>query len=148
MSFFLILVMQMVSSLGKIVTSLDLQCLRSCKINWCGISLYFTGLALGKISSKHMLRLWTEADLQRNPAHTRLHIKKASYLIVIPVQGGVMNKLSFPPICSFRWRVYAQACICCSSLGLGSFGGGQWEYWYGEGGKSEDNCFLLTICLE
>lgn len=39
-----------------------------------------------------------EVALQRNPAHTSLHtIKKASYLLAIPLQGGVMNKLAFPP---------------------------------------------------
>lgn len=76
-----------------------------------------------------------EVALQRNPAHTSLHtIKKASYLLVILLQGGVTNKLALPPICSFRW--YAHAPVC--SLRLGSFGGGQWECCYGEGGESED----------
>lgn len=79
-----------------------------------------------------------EVALQRNPAHTSLHtIKKASYLLAISLQGGVMNKLAFPPICSFRCYAHAHARVCCS-LWLGSFGGGQWECCYGEGVQSED----------
>lgn len=59
--------------------------------NLVDVESHSTGIAMGKILSKHMPRLWTEVALQRNTAHTSLYKnKKASYLIAIPLQG-VMN---------------------------------------------------------
>lgn len=84
----------MVNSLGTVVTSLDCQVdvestlLKSQEEECC--QSICPGSELNELAS------------QRNTADTSLYkIKKASRLITIPLQGGVMNKLSSPPICSF-----------------------------------------------
>lgn len=109
--------------LGK---SLNPHVLIACiyaKLGCWGISFYFTGIILEKI--------WT---------------MKTSYLIVKPLKGGVVNRLPFSLICSFEGQVYARVCICCFSLWLGSFPGvSSGNIDGGEGGESEDNCFLPTI---
>lgn len=75
---------------------------------WWGI--YFIGITVGIILFTCPGPELNEPALQRNTADASLYkIKKASCLITIPLQGGVINKLPFPPVCSFGWCVHAHA---------------------------------------
>lgn len=91
--------------LGKLLIPRILRACIYANFGWCRISLYFVGIILEKISSKYKTRFWTEVALQRTDT-SLYRTKKTSYLTVIALQG-VVNRLSFPPICS-GWRVHAR----------------------------------------
>lgn len=135
--------------LGKLLAPCILSAYIDAKFGWLRISLYFSGMTLGKISSKHVPRLWTELALGRNRRVTSQYgAKKASNLIVLPLQGGV-NTLSFPRTCFAGWQC-ACKCVssCCSSWSLAGklFWGQRWECWWWGGRAGRQR--IIASCLQ